>query len=223
MINLKHEIQKRGFTVAHIKTDSIKIPEATPEIIQFVMDYGKEYGYTFEHEATYEKMCLVNDAVYIAKYQTDPDVHEECDIEDNGWTATGKQFAVPYVFKTLFSRKPIEFKDLCVTNSVTSALYLDTGTEEERELQFIGKVGLFCPMKTKGGLLLREGKDKNDNVKYDSAVGAKGYRWQEAEVVKTLGFEDDIDVTYFQKQVNDALDAIGKYGDAEWFISNEAA
>ena len=86
MINLKHEIQKRGFTVAHIKTDSIKIPEATPEIIQFVMDYGKEYGYTFEHEATYEKMCLVNDAVYIAKYK------------DGGWTATGTQFQVPYVF-----------------------------------------------------------------------------------------------------------------------------
>ena len=41
MINLKHEVKKRGFVVAHIKTDSIKIPNATPEIIQFVMDYGK--------------------------------------------------------------------------------------------------------------------------------------------------------------------------------------
>ena len=41
MVNLKHEVQKQGFTVAHIKTDSIKIPDATPEIIQFVMDYGK--------------------------------------------------------------------------------------------------------------------------------------------------------------------------------------
>lgn len=39
MVNLKHEVQKRGFTVAHIKTDSIKIPGATPEIIQFVTDY----------------------------------------------------------------------------------------------------------------------------------------------------------------------------------------
>ena len=38
MINLKHEVQKRGFTVAHIKTDSIKIPDATPEIINFVME-----------------------------------------------------------------------------------------------------------------------------------------------------------------------------------------
>ena len=56
MVNLKHEVQKRGFTVAHIKTDSIKIPDATPEIIQFVMEYGKMYGYIFEHEATYDEL-----------------------------------------------------------------------------------------------------------------------------------------------------------------------
>ena len=113
MVNLKHEVQDRGYTVAHIKTDSIKIPNADEKIIQFVMDYGKQYGYTFEHEATYERMCLVNDAVYIAKY-------------DNGeWTATGTQFAVPYVFKKLFSKKPIEFEDLCETKSVSTSLYLD--------------------------------------------------------------------------------------------------
>lgn len=272
MINLKHEIQKRGFTVAHIKTDSIKIPNATPEIIQFVMDYGKEYGYTFEHEATYEKMCLVNDAVYIAKYApTTQCLDGDAEISDGEWTATGKQFAVPYVFKTLFSREPIEFSDLCVTNAVTSALYLDQNdglpdvtelekvkelrikgetidnpyTKKERALvdayadmsdddldikiaeghdyRFIGKVGLFCPMKKSGGLLMREGKDKYDNLKYSSATGAKGYRWQEAEVVKTLGLENDIDKAYFQKQVDEAFEAIGQYGDAEWFISNKVA
>lgn len=113
MINLKHEVQKRGFTVAHIKTDSIKIPNATPEIIKFVMDYGKMYGYTFEHEATYERMCLVNDAVYIAKYK------------DGDWTATGTEFQIPYVFKTLFSKEDILFKDLCETKSVTTDIYLD--------------------------------------------------------------------------------------------------
>lgn len=132
MVNLKNEVQKRGFTVAHIKTDSIKIPDATPEIIQFVMDYGRQYGYTFEHEATYDKMCLVNDAVYIARYDT----VEGCmrkygyapgDIKKHpgGWTATGKQFAVPYVFKTLFSRESIDFDDMCETFSVSGALYLD--------------------------------------------------------------------------------------------------
>lgn len=113
MRTLQDEVQARGFTVAHIKTDSIKIPNATPEIIQFCMDFAKEYGYTFEHEATYDRMCLVNNAVYIAKYK------------DGDWTATGAQFQVPYVFKKLFSREPIEFDDMCETKSVTSALYLD--------------------------------------------------------------------------------------------------
>lgn len=132
MVNLKNEVQARGHTVAHIKTDSIKIPDADKDIIRFVMDYGKRYGYTFEHEATYDKMCLVNDAVYIARYD-DPD---NCmskygyipgDVKDHplGWTATGKQFAVPYVFKTLFSGEAIDFKDMCETFSVSGALYLD--------------------------------------------------------------------------------------------------
>ena len=103
-----------------IKTDSIKIPNATPEIIQFIMDYGKEYGYTFEHEATYEKMCLVNDAVYIAKY-----------ADTGEWTATGAQFAVPYVFKTLFSHEKIDFDDIC---EKTRYLCLDTAYEGVYEI-----------------------------------------------------------------------------------------
>ena len=117
MVNLKHEVQKRGFTVAHIKTDSIKIPDATPEIIQFVMEYGKMYGYIFEHEATYDRMCLVNNAVYIAKYKDGKHAGE--------WTATGTQFQIPYVFKKLFTHEEITFDDMCETKSVTGALYLD--------------------------------------------------------------------------------------------------
>ena len=140
MEDLKHEVQKRGFTVAHIKTDSIKIPNATPEIIQFVMDFGQDYGYTFEHEATYDRMCLVNDAVYIAKYATvehcydlygedyinsDSSVCKKNKKKPGKWDATGTQFQIPYVFKTLFSKEPIEFSDTCETKSVGTALYLD--------------------------------------------------------------------------------------------------
>lgn len=131
MINLKHEVQKRGFTVSHIKTDSIKIPDATPEIIEFVTDYGKMYGYNFEHEATYDRMCLVNDAVYIAKYKDGKHAGE--------WTATGTQFQIPYVFKTLFSKENLLFEDMCETKSVNSALYLDMNeslpdvSEEEKQ------------------------------------------------------------------------------------------
>lgn len=117
MRTLQDEVQSRGFTVAHIKTDSIKIPNATPEIIQFCMEFANKYGYTFEHEATYDKMCLVNDAVYIAKYKDGKHAGE--------WTATGAQFQIPYVFKTLFSKELIEFNDMCETKSVSTALYLD--------------------------------------------------------------------------------------------------
>lgn len=221
MINLKHEVQKRGFTVAHIKTDSIKIPNATPEIIDFVMEYGKYYGYTFEHEDTYAKMCLVNDAVYIAKYK---EAHKDKKTgEDIWWTATGTQFAVSYVFKNLFSKEPIVFEDMCEAKSVSTALYLDmneTLPEGEHNYIFIGKVGNFCPIKPGcgGGELVREGKDKEGNVKYSSATGAKGYRWLEAETVKILGQEDNIDRSYHNKLVDDAVENISKYGDFEWFV-----
>lgn len=218
MINLKHFVQSQGFTVAHIKTDSIKIPDATPEIIELVSRYGQLYGYTFEHEATYDRMCLVNDAVYIAKYKDGKNAGE--------WTATGTQFQVPYVFKTLFSKEPVEFEDMCEAKSVSTAIYLDMNEslpENEHDLRFVGKVGQFCPIKAGcgGGELLREGKDKEGNVKYSSATGAKGYRWLESEQVKVLGKEADIDRSYYDKMVNDAVDTISKYGDFEWFVSDD--
>lgn len=238
MRTLQDEVQKRGFTVVHIKTDSIKIANATSEIIQFCMDYAQLYGYTFEHEATYDRICLVNDAVYIAKYKDGKHAGE--------WTATGTQFQVPYVFKRLFSKEPIEFDDMCETKSVSSALYLDVNEklpdvseyEKQRDsffksgapcpqdildkiaeghcYKFVGKVGQFCPIKPGcgGGILLRE-KDG----KYYAATGSKGYRWLESEMVRTLGKEDNIDRGYYDNMVNDAIDTISKYGDFEWFVA----
>ena len=260
MVNLKHEVQRRGFIVAHIKTDSIKIPDATPEIIQFVMDYGKQYGYNFEHEATYDRMCLVNDAVYIAKYKDGKHTGE--------WTATGTQFQVPYVFKKLFSKEPIEFEDMCETKSVTSALYLDMNeglpdvSELEKELErivkrakefgvtmdlsgnsgdaeldplvkeiakghnyhFIGKVGQFCPIKPGcgGGILLRETENKKTGEKgYAAATGSKGFRWLESEMVRELGKENDIDRTYYNNLVDEAVKSLSSYGDFERFVADE--
>lgn len=282
MINLKHEVKSRGFTVAHIKTDSIKIPDAAPEIIQFVMDYGRLYGYTFEHEATYDRMCLVNDAVYIARYST---VEKCCDLygqkyidsakdicKDNkkypyAWTATGTQFQIPYVFKTLFSKEDIKFEDMCETKSVTSALYLDMNedlpdvseyekqftkllkdvsdiskledpmTEECQEFEklgkiiadghdyhFIGKVGQFCPIKSGcgGGILLRETENKKTGEKgYAAATGSKGFRWLESEMVKQLDKQGDIDRTYYNNMVDEAIKTLAVYGDFERFAADE--
>ena len=285
MINLKHAVQEKGYIVAHIKTDSIKIPNATPEIIKFVTEYGKLYGYNFEHEATYDRMCLVNDAVYIARYasiekcyklfgkdyvESSEDVCKENKENPGKWTATGAQFAVPYVFKTLFSKEDILFEDMCETKSVAKGdLYLDmnfnlpdvseleevkqyrikfpdwtmlgyeksdratkllskykdiSDEELEKEISkghnyiFVGRVGQFCPIKPDkgGGILYR-----CDNQKYYAVTGTKGYRWLESEVVKTLGKEADIDRSYYDKLVNDAVENISQYGDFTWFVAND--
>ena len=136
------------------------------------------------------------------------------------WTATGTQFQIPYVFKTLFAKKELNFKDYCETKQVTSSLYLDMNEDnpEEHSYHFVGRIGQFCPMKpgTGGGLLMRE-----TNGKYNSATGAKGYRWMESEVVKSLGKEDCIDDSYYISLATDARDAISKYGDYDWFVSDD--
>ena len=227
MVNLKHEVQKRGFKVAHIKTDSIKIPNATNEIIQFVMDYGKLYGYNFVHEATYERMCLVNDAVYIAKYETAEKAKKQYgyipdDLKDHGgeWTATGTQFQVPYVFKSLFTKEDILLTDMVETKSVTTSLYLDFNenlSEGDHNYIFVGKCGAFCPiLPGKGGGELCREKDG----KYYAATGSKGYRWKEYEVVRDLGLEDEVDRGYYENLCQKARDEIGRFGPFELFVSD---
>lgn len=220
MIDLKHAIQEKGYKVIHIKTDSVKIANADKEIIDFVMEFGKKYGYEFEHEDTYSKIALVNDAVYIARYSK-PKIDKETG-EEIWWTATGAQFAVPYVFKTLFSHQKIEFKDLCETKSASTALYLDmveNASNGEHDYQFVGKVGSFCPILEGcgGGDLLRSSGEGT----YAYAGGAKGYRWLESEYVRDTGLEEMIDRSYFRKQVDAAVETISKYADFEWFVSDD--
>ena len=110
--------------------------------------------------------------------------------EGGEWTATGTQFQVPYVFKTLFSHEDIVFNDLCETKSVSKgAIYLDKNedlAEGEHNYIFVGRVGQFCPIKPGcgGALLVREaGAKDNGETKYDSVTGAKDYRWLESEMV----------------------------------------
>ena len=202
MVDLKHFVQEQGFDVAHIKTDSIKIPRATPEIIEKVMEFGKKYGYTFEHEATYDRMCLVNKAVYV-------------DYCDGHWSATGAQFQHPYVFKELFSKEELDIKDVAETKSVTTALYLNNGSEENPEMEFVGKTGAFVPVNRGGGILLRE-KDGN----YHAASGSTGYRWVQFEAFKNAHPEDWkewVDWSYFEGLADTAKAAVGEYGDFEAF------
>lgn len=251
MVNLKHEVESRGFQVVHIKTDSIKVENPDDKIMNYIFEYGKKYGYNFEIEHIFEKICLVNNAVYIAKLAED-------DPEEPGkWTATGTQFAVPYVFKTLFSKEPIIFDDMCETKEVNGSMYLDLNEnlsteftdeyerltkvrkkyekdgrdtteidekidscakamENEHNYIFIGKVGNYCPIKPGcgGGKLLRE-KDG----KYSAVTGTKDHRWLESETVRANKRENDIDLSYYIRLVDEAKDTIAEFGDVEMFIS----
>lgn len=203
MIDLKHYVQEElGLTIVHIKTDSVKIPGATPDDIQKVMDFGKRYGYDFEHEATYAKMCLVNKAVYIAKYAFP---HE------GEWTATGKQFQEPYVFKKLFTKEPIEFEDYIQTKQVKTAMYLRFPSSGDH---FVGKVSAFVPIKPErgGGELLR--MNSEGEIK-DAVVGTKGYRWKEAEMVRFMHQEQDVDTSYAEMLADEAKQAIEQFVDLE--------
>ena len=206
MVDLKNFVQERGFTVAHIKTDSVKIPNATPEIIREVMEFGKKYGYTFEHEATYDKMVLVNDAVYVA--------HDE-----KGWHATGAQFQHPFVFKSLFGsdvEPHYTMADYTETRQVhKGALYLNYGTEENPQRAFVGRIGSFVPVKdcAPGGILevLRDGK-------YYSAPSSKGYRWMLEEDAQCYG-TDRVDDTFALAKAAEAVRTIEKYVPMDEFLA----
>lgn len=137
MIDLKGYVQDvLKLTVAHIKTDSIKVPDASPDDIVKIQEFAAKYGYEMEHEATYEKLALFNDAVYVARKDqceiTGASFDEDVKNKALCWTATGTQFipgANPYVFKKLFGyTDSIGFNDVCVTKNVQQgALYLDFG------------------------------------------------------------------------------------------------
>lgn len=215
MIDLKHFVQEAGFQVVHIKTDSIKIPGAPQWLIEQVIEFGKSYGYDFEHEATYDKFCLVNDAVYIAR-QSVPTL---IGIETK-WTAVGAQFQHPYVFKKLFSKEPITFQDLCETKQVTQgSMYLDFAHDRPAALKggfddmhFVGRTGLFVPVVEGGAVLWRVKDDKSYAV-----TGTKGHLWVEAEMAKMMS-EDVIDMAYFDRLADEARATIEKFGSFEEFV-----
>jgi energy-coupling factor transporter ATP-binding protein EcfA2 len=219
MIDLKNFVQERGFKVVHIKTDSIKVPDATPELKEEVWAFAEKYGYTFEHEATYSKFCLVNDAVYIAKYGW---AAKERLI--GTWDATGAQFQHPYVFKTLFAGGPIEFDDMCEAKSVIQgAMYLDFEHDKPREdktdisgMKFVGKTGRFVPVQeNQGGAVLYRIKDG----KRFAVTGTKGYLWMEADHALSTGAK--IDFSYFEKLADNAVKTIGKFDDFDVLVADD--
>lgn len=210
MMDLQAYLIEEGHPPIHIKTDSVKIPNITPEIIDKVVAFGKKYGYDFEHEATYDKLCLVNDAVYIAR-------------EGDKWTAVGAQFRQPYVFKKLFTNAELVFDDYCETKQVTQgAIYLDY--EHDRAavmhegMRFVGKTGRFVPVKEgKDGAVMWRVKDD----KMYAVTGTKGYLWVEADLFRDRPdeFLDAVDMSYFDRLEEEAITTINKFGSYEELVN----
>lgn len=204
MVDLVKALEERGVHVLHVKTDSIKVAKPSTETRDFIFEFGKKYGYEFEVEDTFQRLCLVNDAVYIALDY------------DGKWHATGAQFADPYVFKTLFSKAPLEFEDVTIKKTVTTSIHMNTGTDEKPEMRYIGRSGAFVPVCQGGGTLWRE-KDG----KFSALAGTKGYRFVEAETMKEVGLDGPIDYSYFRALSDKARDTIAKWCDPVAFCGSE--
>lgn len=202
MCELRHQVEERGFTVLHCKTDSIKILNPDDDILKFVDDFGLKYGYKFEIENEFTKFALVNDAVYVAKKT------------DGEWEQTGTEYKVPYVKKMLMTHEDIDLYDLSETKHVNSGdMYLDMNEgldEDQHNYVFIGKTSAFLPMKegTGGGELVRKVEDD----KYYAVTGTKGWRWMETEMVKNLDKADDVNMDYYDQMLADAKAHIEQFG-----------
>lgn len=211
MMDLKAMVEAEGFEVVHIKTDSIKIVNPTEEIFRKVDEMGHKYGYSFEHEATYDKFVLVNDSTYVAgEVQTPGPPWDDPEYQPYiQWSATGAQFKHPVVFKSLFSKEDIVTEDYVETKQVSKGhMYLVRPDTEHK--QFIGRFGAFLPV-IGGRLLLRI-----DGEKEHSVTGTKGYLWEIDEDAISQGM--DIDMQFFQELIDEGLRTIEKFGSYEDFI-----
>lgn len=190
MIDLKHAVQEFGYKVVHIKTDSIKVADADEKVGEFIMEFGKKYGYTFEHEATYEKLALVNKSTYV------------CKSEKKGWESKGTQFLNPYVMKRLFTKEEIIKEDLFESKEVKdAAIYLGE--------HFVGRFTEVYASIT-GEEMFRVTPDKRGYLN-----GTKGHRWRLSKDYKD---KEDVDFTYYEKLVDDAVKAINKVGNISEII-----
>lgn len=191
----------------HVKTDSIKLPDPSPDTVEFVMEYGLEYGYTFELESIYDRLAIVDKANYIA--------HGHEGEHTGEWTATGKFFDRPYPFKYIFSKEPIGIKDMSEVLGVhkgegiyilpTEKISEYESTNDSSLLIYVGKIGRFTPVLPGigGGILLRE-----VDGKFHSVQGTKGFEWMETETLEAREDHACVNEEYYRLQVEECLDRL---------------
>jgi phage/plasmid-associated DNA primase len=205
MIDLKHELKARGVDVIHVKTDSIKILNYTPEDVSFFMNFGKKYGYNFEIEGIFEKMVLLNDSDLAGKWSLDSPK------APGTWDAVGARLSHPYVFKQLFTGDSVTVDDVSETRSVKKGNMFIKMPDESKT--FIGKTGKFIPV-LEGGELIKivDGKEH-------AVSDTKGFQW-----VSYDEFDGDmtkVDLHYYNRKVDDAVGIIQELGDPRELFDKE--
>ena len=179
--------------VCHIKTDSVKIPNADEKIIKFVEDFGaqEKYKYRFEHEHTYKRMALINNAVYIAQ------------LEDDKWSPTGAEYANTYLLKRVWTKEELVDKDFFITKQSKGHIYLGD--------EFVGKVGSIYASKTGAECIWTE-----DNENFKSITGTKGYLFKQTDKFDI----EDVDFSFYDKIAVDGLKKIMKVGDIKDIVDD---
>ena len=82
------------------------------------------------------------------------------------------------------------------------------------ELHHVGRTGSFVPVIRGGGKLWRVKDDKHYAV-----TGTKDFLWIEREMANVRpNLEDDIDMSYFKKLVDEAFEAIDFWGSFDRFV-----
>ena len=251
MIQLKNDVKKLGYEVVHVKTDCIKVADADDFITNYIFDYGKKYGYTFEVEDWFDKFCLVNKAAFIGRLR-------DKDGNLGEWLSKATQFIEPYVFKTLFSHEEVTFEDMCQTKSVQSAIYLDMNenlgemdaslVKEMNSIEKKIKKGLASELEINRYKNLKEKESeyhkyifvgkvgsfipikagmgggrlvRDQNGEMYNVASSSGYRWLEAETIRGTDMENFIDMRYYDELISEAIKAISDWGDFNWFVSDK--
>jgi uncharacterized protein YprB with RNaseH-like and TPR domain len=189
MIDLRFHLEGLGYEVIHIKTDSIKIANATVDIIHDAQSFMKDYGYDMEIAGEYDRMALTNKSFLIAHYK---------DGDELAWHGIGADFIDPYIYKTLFTGEELDIKDYFEAKStVKDPMYLDD--------IFVGKTGEFFASRD-GHELYR----LQESGKHAAISGTKGWLWLPSSEFKSIA---QLDMAYYDDKINKVLDKIKAVGD----------
>ena len=132
MMTLEQELEARGVEVIHVKTDSMKLVNASEEDVEYAFKRANDYGYNFELECVFDKVALVDKAQLIGL--TKEVEFRGKKYEGGEWEGVGAKFnkkTNPYVYKTLFSQEDVEEHDFAILKEVRTAIYVGD--------RFIGK------------------------------------------------------------------------------------